>query len=185
MTKYHEPRRTGRKKHQIRHFLKIQVIFWPPHDSEKYSDAKNMEGERLDRASKKQMKRAVKYVVSILLAIVCLFSYTLWDTAYALSNELRYQAYIRNIAGEIAEEPAETLPYSPLLYEDVSGREENIKRFVREDRAVEAVVYPYPVHYQENGEWKDIDNRLVLETQPDGTQVYTCLLYTSDAADEL
>ena len=132
-----------------------------------------MEGERLGRASKKQMKRAVKYVVSILLAIVCLFSYTLWDTAYALSSELQYRDYIRHVADNIAQMPVETLPDSPLLYEDQSGREENIKRFVREDRAVEAVVYPYPVHYQKNGEWKDIDNRLVLETQPDGTKVYT------------
>ena len=119
------------------------------------------------------MKRAVKCVVSILLAIVCLFSYTLWDMAYALSSELQYRDYIRHVADNIAEMPVETLPDSPLLYEDQSGREENIKRFVREDRAVEAVVYPYPVHYQENGEWKDIDNRLVLETQSDGTQVYT------------
>ena len=87
-----------------------------------------MEGERLGRASKKQMKRAVKYVVSILLAVVCLFSYTLWDTAYALSSELQYRDYIRHVADNIAEMPVETLPDSPLLYEDQSGREENIKR---------------------------------------------------------
>lgn len=62
------------------------------------------------------------------------------------------ETYIRHVADNIAEMPVETLPDSPLLYEDQSGREENIKRFVREDRAVEAGVYPYPVHYQENGE---------------------------------
>ena len=108
-----------------------------------------------------------------MLTVVCLFSYTLWDTAYALSSELQYRDYIRHVADNIAEMPVETLPDSPLLYEDVSGREENIKRFVREDRAVEAVIYPYPVHYEENGEWKDIDNRLTLQTRADGTQVYT------------
>ncbi len=108
-----------------------------------------------------------------MLVVVCFFSYTLWDTAYALSNELRYQAYIENVADEIAAAPVETMADSPLLYEDVSGREENIKRFVRADRAVEAVIYPYPVHYEENGEWKDIDNRLTLQTRADGTQVYT------------
>ncbi len=119
------------------------------------------------------MKKATKCIISIMLTVVCMFSYTLRDTAYALSNELQHRAHIRNIAGEIAEEPSEILPDSPLLYEDVSGREENIKRFVREDRAVEAVIYPYPVHYEENGEWKDIDNRLTLQTRADGTQVYT------------
>lgn len=119
------------------------------------------------------MKKAAKCIISIMLTVVCLFSYTLRDTAYALSNELQHRTHIRNVAGEIAEEPSEILPDSPLLYEDVSGREENIKRFVREDRAVEAVIYPYPVHYEENGEWKDIDNRLTLQTRADGTQVYT------------
>ena len=63
--------------------------------------------------------------------------------------------------------------YYMILYEDEAGREENIKRFVREDRAVEAVIYPYPVHYMKNGVWEDIDNRLTLQTRPDGTQVYT------------
>lgn len=108
-----------------------------------------------------------------MLAVACLFGFALWDTVYALSSEFQYQNYIQSVAEHIAEPPAETLPDSPLLYEDEAGREENIKRFVREDRAVEAVIYPYPVHYMKNGVWEDIDNRLTLQTRPDGTQVYT------------
>ena len=119
------------------------------------------------------MKRAVKCVVSFMLAIVCLFSYSLADTAYALSNEVGYRGYINSVADELTADPSETLPDSPLMYEDESGREENIKRFVREDRAVEAVIYPYPVHYDKEGEWADIDNRLVAEQRADGTSVYT------------
>ena len=119
------------------------------------------------------MKRAVKCVVSFMLAIVCLFSYSLADTAYALSNEVGYRGYINSVADELTAAPSETLPDSPLMYEDESGREENIKRFVREDRAVEAVIYPYPVHYDKEGEWADIDNRLVAEQRADGTSVYT------------
>lgn len=108
-----------------------------------------------------------------MLAIVCLFSYSLADTAYALSNEVGYRGYINSVADELTADPSETLPDSPLMYEDESGREENIKRFVREDRAVEAVIYPYPVHYDKEGEWADIDNRLVAEQRADGTSVYT------------
>ena len=108
-----------------------------------------------------------------MLAIVCLFSYSLADTAYALSNEVGYRGYINSVADELTAAPSETLPDSPLMYEDESGREENIKRFVREDRAVEAVIYPYPVHYDKEGEWADIDNRLVAEQRADGTSVYT------------
>ena len=131
-----------------------------------------MKGEGLHRPEK-QMKRAVKCVVSFMLAIVCLFSYSLADTAYALSNEVGYRGYINSVADELTAAPSETLPDSPLMYEDESGREENIKRFVREDRAVEAVIYPYPVHYDKEGEWADIDNRLVAEQRADGTSVYT------------
>lgn len=131
-----------------------------------------MKGEGLHRPEK-QMKRAVKCVVSFMLAIVCLFSYSLADTAYALSNEVGYRGYINSVADELTADPSETLPDSPLMYEDESGREENIKRFVREDRAVEAVIYPYPVHYDKEGEWADIDNRLVAEQRADGTSVYT------------
>lgn len=131
-----------------------------------------MKGEGLHRPEK-QMKRAVKCVVSFMLAIVCLFSYSLADTAYALSNEVGYRGYINSVADELTADPSETLPDSPLMYEDESGREENIKRFVREDRAIEAVIYPYPVHYDKEGEWADIDNRLVAEQRADGTSVYT------------
>lgn len=134
--------------------------------------SKNVKGEGLHRPEK-QMKRAVKCVVSFMLAIVCLFSYSLADTAYALSNEVGYRGYINSVADELTAAPSETLPDSPLMYEDESGREENIKRFVREDRAVEAVIYPYPVHYDKEGEWADIDNRLVAEQRADGTSVYT------------
>lgn len=90
-----------------------------------------------------------------------------------MSNEVGYRGYINSVADELTAAPSETLPDSPLMYEDESGREENIKRFVREDRAVEAVIYPYPVHYDKEGEWADIDNRLVAEQRADGTSVYT------------
>ena len=52
------------------------------------------------------MKRAVKCVVSILLAIVCLFSYTLWDMAYALSIDLPY-GDLEYIESEFKDTPSE------------------------------------------------------------------------------
>ena len=58
-----------------------------------------------------------------MLAVACLFGFALWDTVYALSSEFQYQNYIQSVAEHIAEPPAETLPDSPLLYEDEAGRE--------------------------------------------------------------
>ncbi|WP_143318591.1 DNRLRE domain-containing protein [Clostridium sp. HBUAS56017] len=54
----------------------------------------------------------------------------------------------------------EVSKYSKIIGEIEEKREENTKYFLKEDNTMEAVVYPEPVHYQENGEWKEIDNSL-------------------------
>ena len=58
-----------------------------------------------------------------------------------------------------------------LLEEDEEKREQNVKHFFRNDGLVEAVYYPYPVHYDMDGEWADIDNSLV-EKNVNGKIVY-------------
>ena len=63
-------------------------------------------------------------------------------------------------------------PAAILLGEDNGIREENVKYFVRSDGNREAAVYEQSVHYQENGEWKDIDNTLTATTAEDGSRVY-------------
>ena len=47
-----------------------------------------------------------------------------------------------------------------VLGEDTSLREEFTKQYTLEKRGKMAVVYPSAVHYEENGAWQDIDNRL-------------------------
>jgi len=51
-----------------------------------------------------------------------------------------------------------------ILEEVVEKREDNIKHFLLEDKTYEAVIYNQPVHYKDNGHWKDIDNTLVENT---------------------
>lgn len=48
-----------------------------------------------------------------------------------------------------------------LVGEDISKRDKNVKHFLREDMTYEAVIYPFAVHYEDEGEWKDIDNTLI------------------------
>ncbi|WP_270563050.1 DNRLRE domain-containing protein [Clostridium beijerinckii] len=48
-----------------------------------------------------------------------------------------------------------------ILKEIVEKREGNTKYFLMDDMSYEAVMYPEPVHYLENGQWKDIDNSQV------------------------
>ncbi|MCI6996144.1 MAG: DNRLRE domain-containing protein, partial [Eubacterium sp.] len=56
-----------------------------------------------------------------------------------------------------------------IAEEDISQRSSNIKHFKKRDNTFIAAVYPDPVHYQENGEWKEIDNRLADAREEDNT----------------
>ena len=58
-----------------------------------------------------------------------------------------------------------------VLYELSKKREQCVKHFQMEDGSRAAVLYSSPVHYQEEGEWKEIDNRLEAAEQ-DGKEVY-------------
>lgn len=48
-----------------------------------------------------------------------------------------------------------------ILSELTEKREENVKQFLMSDGTFLAATYATPVHYEENGAWKDVDNRLV------------------------
>ena len=47
-----------------------------------------------------------------------------------------------------------------ILQEDESKREEASKTFILSDKTYQKVLYSIPVHYEEDGEWKEIDNTL-------------------------
>ena len=50
-----------------------------------------------------------------------------------------------------------------IVWEVTELREESVKRFLCEDGSYIAATYSAPVHYKENGEWKEIDNSLSLD----------------------
>ncbi|WP_160680471.1 DNRLRE domain-containing protein [Clostridium sp. C8-1-8] len=49
---------------------------------------------------------------------------------------------------------------SKIVGEVNEKRDESTKYFMKEDHSYEAAVYPIPVHYFEDGKWKEIDNTL-------------------------
>ncbi len=51
---------------------------------------------------------------------------------------------------------------SKIVREIAELREESVKHFLCEDGSYIAATYSTPVHYKENGEWKEIDNSLFL-----------------------
>ena len=58
-----------------------------------------------------------------------------------------------------------------LLQELTGKRKRCVKYFQMTEKGVAAAIYPEPVHYEEDGEWKDIDNRLEAVTE-EGREVY-------------
>ncbi len=76
-----------------------------------------------------------------------------------------------NSAGEtpsVAEEPAAQPDMEPELVGELEDRrEENVKQYLMSDGSIAAAVYGAPVHYQDNGLWEEIDNRLSEETAGD------------------
>ena len=58
-----------------------------------------------------------------------------------------------------------------ILHENEENRSEFSKDFLLSNGLSLATVYPYAVHFEENGQWKEIDNTLTASTNR-GTAVY-------------
>ena len=54
-----------------------------------------------------------------------------------------------------------------ILEEDESLRDESSKSFLMSDGSTQKVIYSLPVHYESDGEWKDIDNTFVSDDSDD------------------
>ena len=52
-----------------------------------------------------------------------------------------------------------------ILREVPEKRERNVKHFQMKEKGTAAAVYAVPVHYEENGNWQEIDNRLESAVQ--------------------
>ena len=59
-----------------------------------------------------------------------------------------------------------------VVGEEIHRRTENTKVFRRSDGTHLMVLYPDPVHYRKNGQWRDIDNHLLETVEEDGSAVY-------------
>lgn len=69
----------------------------------------------------------------------------------------------------------EELP-AQIVREVPELREESVKHFLCDDGSYIAATYAEPVHYNENGVWKEIDNRLILNSNKlsaSGEPIYT------------
>ena len=135
------------------------------------NDYKNKKEERLSfvRFHKKQnnnegitkMKTVKNYspqtkILSLVLSFLIIF-YLTPASVYAegLDGDT-------TVSDNSVPENEENNTYIPEIYEVTELREENVKHFRLADGSYVAAQYNYPIHYtDENGEFEDIDNRLV------------------------
>ncbi|MDO4564628.1 MAG: InlB B-repeat-containing protein, partial [Clostridia bacterium] len=108
---------------------------------------------------------------SILLAIVTVFVYYLAVPAKVMALEAEQERIVEEYTDINDFSKTSELVYSPLVGEVEKERTANSKTFRRADGAYETVLYPYPVHYEKNNEWVDIDNSLVPVTDEKGNVV--------------
>ena len=124
------------------------------------------------------MKKLWCGTISVMLVVVMLIN-MLPLKALAIDN---------NSTIEVGEEPImqETIPVidstdieqiyeeqpAYVVEEDVSKRSEFYKEFILSNGLRLATIYPDSVHFEDNGQWKEIDNTLTAEII-DGQNVYT------------
>ena len=74
------------------------------------------------------------------------------------------------ISEPVTEESIERESY--IEKEIVEKRTENSKQFLMSDGMVMVQTYGMPIHYEENGAFKEIDNTLKLSEKRNGREVF-------------
>jgi len=105
-----------------------------------------------------QKQNWLRRILSIGLAV--LFMFSAFPMAVSSQDEVLSEAAASE--AEVSNAAISEAAISEIVREDISKREECVKHFDCADGGTIAVLYAGPVHYQENGQWKDIDNSLVL-----------------------
>ena len=106
-------------------------------------------------------------VISIILAMIMLVQIIPTSVVALAADEL---TEAETIAPDISDEVEET-PEAVILGEDESRREESVKHYIMSDHTYKAVRYSSPVHYEQDGEWVDINNTLAGEEAQDSDDV--------------
>ena len=108
------------------------------------------------RRKEKNMKKIGKSLLSLLLVLVMLIQLMPMQAVHAWADG----------ATKAGKEDQQAEAMSVPVGEDNSKREANIKQFRMSDGSWLAATYPAAVHFEEDGKWTEIDNRLeVLEAE--------------------
>ncbi|KYH30597.1 hypothetical protein CLTEP_25650 [Clostridium tepidiprofundi DSM 19306] len=99
-----------------------------------------------------------KRLVSVIMLIPLIF--TILPTK-AIAETLNNNLNIYEQSVQHRNDNYEKILNTKIIKEIKEKREKNIKYFLKDDLSYEAAIYPFAIHYKENGKWKDIDNTLI------------------------
>lgn len=103
----------------------------------------------------KKMSKILAVFLSILFIVEILPTQVMAEAYSAYSNEKQFVSDLINNPADVAETEK-----AAVLCEVIEKRDANTKVFKRTDGSYTAVVSERPLHFFENGEWKDIDNTI-------------------------
>lgn len=107
------------------------------------------------------MKKKIQQFLSIILALVMIFNILPLQVFSADDFVIEDATSEEAPSGSSSYERKDTVK---VVEEDTSKRGEYYKEFVLNNGLRLATIYPDAVHYEENGEWKEIDNTLIPTT---------------------
>ena len=130
------------------------------------------------------MSKQVRKILSAFLALVMVFqlvpvsAMAAEENVVDLETELTAEPEEQNAEINLEKEPASYEEHSEepeeditdavwedkisVIGEDTALREEQTKQFFLDNNMMMAIAYPHAVHFEEDGEWKEIDNRLIM-----------------------
>ena len=110
------------------------------------------------------LKRPHLSLCAIVLALLMLVQAApLQSLAESMSSEpISSESIVTRASTEASDDEPVKLgsAQTEIVREIEESREESVKRFLMSDGTFLAAQYASPVHYQDNGQWKDIDNTL-------------------------
>ena len=114
---------------------------------------------------KHKMLKLLSLILAVIMTVQLIPQSVFSAAAQSISEALEEETIINENDGQEIETEAEK--ELMVIGEDKSRREANVKHYIMSDGSMMAVSYSQDVHYEENGEWIDIDNSLSEEDAKD------------------
>lgn len=122
--------------------------------------------------------KKIKFV-AIMMSLVMMVTFTPYSLLQVMADELK-EIDTSKVISAGAEEPMTSEPVteesvereSYIEKEIVEKRTENSKQFLMSDGMVMVQTYGMPIHYEENGAFKEIDNTLKLSENETGEKYF-------------